>query len=135
MSQIVRLSEEEGLIVRRRMSLLAIATCDSFGQVEKLHHKNFNSGIYRQCISFGDLYKYTTIEEIAANVFYDIAMSHAFENGNKCTALLAMLAIIEINKYYLVSTTEDDLHEFARQVTAHEFRSPMSVTQTLKLPR
>lgn len=120
MSQVVRLSEEEGLVVRRRMSLLAIATRDAFGQVEPLHPDKFNSGIYRQYTSFGDVYKYTTIDEIAANVFYGIAMSHAFENGNKRTALLAMLSIIEKNKYYLVSTTEDDLYEFARQVAAHE---------------
>lgn len=120
MSQLVRLSEEDGLVVRRRMSLLQIATRDAFGQVEPLHLSKFQSGVYRQFTSFGGIFKYSTIEEIAANVFFGIAMSHAFENGNKRTALLSMLAIIEKNKYYLTNTTEDDLYELARSVAAHE---------------
>jgi len=70
--------------------------------------------------SGGAIYKYTTIHDVGANVFYGVAMSHAFENGNKRTALVSLLVFLDKNKTLLVNAAEDDLYDLARQVAAHE---------------
>ncbi|MCE3261588.1 MAG: hypothetical protein K0R43_667 [Pseudoduganella sp.] len=124
MAEINRLSEEEVIVIRRRMALLQIATQDAFGQTDAIDSTKLGSAVYRQYTSAGGVYKYTTIEAVAANLFYGIAMGHAFENGNKRTALMAMLSLIEKNRYYLLNTTEEDLYEFARSVAAHEIALP-----------
>jgi len=120
MSEIHRLSEEEVLAVRRRMALLEIATQNAFGRTEPTDGAKLASAVYRQYTAGGGVYKYKTIEAIAANLFYGVAMGHAFENGNKRTALLAMLSLFEKNRFYLIDTTEDELYELARSVAAHE---------------
>lgn len=123
MTEISRMSEDEVLAVRRRMALLQIATQDAFGKTDPLSMDKLGSAVFRQFTSAGGVYKYQTIEAIAANLFYGIAMGHAFENGNKRTALLSMLSFIEKNRYYLINTTENDLYEMARDVAAHKFSS------------
>ncbi|MGH8060679.1 MAG: type II toxin-antitoxin system death-on-curing family toxin [Pseudoxanthomonas sp.] len=120
MSAIDRLTEQEVLSVRRRMSQLDIATQDAFGQTEPLKDGILGSAVFRQYTSAGGIYKYKTIDQVAANLFYGIALAHAFENGNKRTALLSMLALLEKNRVYLINTTEDDLYEMARSVAAHD---------------
>lgn len=123
MADIDRLTEEEVLTVRRRMASLQIATQDAFGRTEPLKEGILGSAVYRQYTSGGGVYKYTTIEAVAANLFYGIALGHAFENGNKRTALLSMLALLEKNRTYLINTSEDDLYEMARSVAANEDRN------------
>ena len=120
MSEVNRLSENEVLAVRRRMAQLEIATQNAFGQTEPTDEGKLASAVYRQYTSGGGVYKYKTIEAVAANLFYGIAMGHAFENGNKRTGLLAMLSLFEKNRFYLVDTTEDELYELARAVASHE---------------
>ncbi len=138
MSEIHRMSEDEVLAVRRRMALLQIATQDAFGQTDPLDMGKLGSAVFRQYTSAGGVYKYRTIEAVGANLFYGVAMGHAFENGNKRTALLAMLSLFEKNRFYLINTTEDDLYELARSVAAHEIslnkeatRSPDTETQAV----
>lgn len=138
MAEIDRLSEDEVLAVRRRMALLQIATQDAFGRTDPLDIGKLGSAVYRQYTSAGGVYKYRTIEAVAANLFYGVAMGHAFENGNKRTALLSMLSLFEKNRFYLINTSEDELYELARSVAAHEIsladgmdRSPDSETQAI----
>lgn len=124
MAEIYRLSEDEVLAVRRRMATLQIASRNAFGRTEPTDIGKLSSAVYRQYTSAGGVYKYKTVGPVAANLFYGIAMGHAFENGNKRTALLAMLAFFERNRYYLINTSEDDLYELARSVAAHEIALP-----------
>jgi death-on-curing protein len=130
MAEIQRLSEEEVLAVRRRMASLHIAAQDAFGRTEPADLGTLGSAVYRQYTSARGIYKYRTIEAVAANLFYGIAMGHAFENGNKRTALLSMLALFERNRYYLVNTSENDLYELARSVAAHEIPIADGVART-----
>ena len=133
MAEIERMTEEEVLTVRRRMASLQIATQDAFGMTEPLKEGILASAVYRQYTSAGGIYKYQTIESVAANLFYGIALGHAFENGNKRTALLSMLALLEKNRTYLINTTEDDLYELARGVAANEKRNAdVETTQIAK---
>ena len=130
MSEVHRLSEDEVLAVRRRMATLEIATQNAFGQTEPTNGGKLASAVYRQYTSGGGVYKYKTIEAVAANLFYGVAMGHAFENGNKRTGLLAMLSLFEKNRFYLIDTTEDELYELARSVAAHEIPLASGATRT-----
>lgn len=129
--QIERLTEDDVLAVRRRMSQLSIATQDAFGATEPTKPGILGSAVYRQYTSAHGIYKYNTVEAIAANLFYGIAKGHSFENGNKRTALLSMLAFIDRNRAFLIGTTEDDLYEMAREVAADERRDADTATEEL----
>lgn len=119
-AEIKRIALDEVLQVRRRMAALEIATQDAFGSTEPLHPNKLASAVFRQETSGGGVFKYNTISEVGATLFYGIAMSHSFENGNKRTALVSLLVFLDKNKTLLVDTGEDDLYELARSVAAHE---------------
>jgi len=127
MPEVKRLSEDDVLAVRRRMAKLDIATNDAFGKTEPLHPDKLASAVFRQFTGAGDVYKYNAVHEVGANLFYGIAMSHAFENGNKRTALVSLLVFLDKNKTLVVDVGEDELYELARTVAAHEFALPDGV--------
>lgn len=120
MAEIQRLSEDEVLAIRRRMGTMDIATQDAFGVIEPLDGGKLSSAVHRQFTSGGGKYKYNTLHDVGATLFYGVAMSHAFENGNKRTALVSLLVFLDKNKSLLVNASEDDLYELAREVAAHE---------------
>lgn len=120
MSEIKRMSLDEVLQVRRRMAGLAIATQDAFGSTEPLSYDKLASAVFRQETGGGGIYKYNTIPENGTTLFFGVAMSHAFENGNKRTALVSLLVYLDKNKTLLVDAGEDDLYELARSVAAHD---------------
>ena len=125
------MSEDEVLLIRRRMATLAIATQDAFGLTEPLHPDKLASAVFRQSTGAGGLYKYNTVAEVGATLFYGVAMSHAFENGNKRTALVSLLVFLDKNKTLLVGVGEDDLYELARSVASHEIPVAPSEARTV----
>lgn len=102
------------------MGSLNIATQNAFGRIEPMDGGKLSSAVHRQFTSGGGVYKYDTIHEVGATLFYGVAMSHAFENGNKRTALVSLLVLLDKNKFLLVNASEDDLYELARTVASHE---------------
>ncbi len=122
MAELLRLSEDEVLAIRRQMGTLDIATQDAFGRIEPLDLGKLSSAIHRQFTSGGGKYKYDTLHDVGATLFYGVAMSHSFENGNKRTALVSLLVFLDKNRALLVDTTEDELYELAREVAAHEIQ-------------
>ncbi len=120
MAEIQRLTEEDVLGIRRRMAELAIATQDAFGATEPLHPQKLASAVFRQNTGLGNTFKYDSIPEVGATLFYGIAMSHSFENGNKRTALVSLLVFLDKNRVVLVNAGENDLYELAREVASHE---------------
>lgn len=120
MAELLRLAEDEVLAIRNRMGTMNIATQDAFGLIAPLDRGKLSSAVYRQFTSGGGKYKYDTLHDVGATLFYGIAMSHAFENGNKRTALVSLLVFLDKNKSLLVNASEDDLYELAREVAAHE---------------
>lgn len=120
MSSIDRMTLDEVLQVRRRMAGLAIATQDAFGSTEPLSYDKLASAVFRQETGVGGVYKYDSIHSNGATLFFGIAMSHSFENGNKRTALVSLLVYLDKNKILMVDAGEDDLYELARGVAAHD---------------
>ena len=117
-------------MVRRRMAQLEIATQHAFGLTAPLHPDKLASAVFRQFTGGGGIYKYNKVHEVGANLFYGIAMSHAFENGNKRTALVSLLVFLDKNKTFVVNAGEDDLYELARSVAAHEIPIEDSAART-----
>lgn len=120
MTDIQRLTEEDVLAIRRRMAELSIANQDAFGATDPLHPAKLSSAVFRQNTGLGGAFKYETIPEVGATLFYGIAMSHSFENGNKRTALVSLLVFLDKNRTLLINAGEDELYDLARQVAAHE---------------
>ncbi|MGB3481564.1 MAG: type II toxin-antitoxin system death-on-curing family toxin [Mycobacterium sp.] len=116
--------------IRTRLLQTHLARRD-FGQLEPLNRGALESAVARQDTGFGNEYKYTRPHEIAASLFYGIAMNHAFENGNKRTALVAALVSLKFNDVVLSNTTQDDLYDMATQVVAHTFPIPNAVDRTV----
>jgi death-on-curing family protein len=120
MREIHRLTEDEVLLVRRRMATYADLAQKAFGQIEPLNRDKLGSAVFRQHTGSGKEYKYKTIPDVGANLFYGVAMSHAFENGNKRTALVSLLVFLDKNKTQLINANDDDLYELARSMAAHQ---------------
>ena len=68
------------------------------------------SAVGRQNVGFGRFRKYSTPAENAATLAFGLCNNHPFHNGNKRTALVAMLAHLDGNKRTLVDTKQGDLY-------------------------
>jgi death-on-curing family protein len=67
------------------------------------------SAVARQHAGWGPFRKYPTLEANAATLTFGLCNDHPFHNGNKRTALVAMLAHLDANKLTLKNTTQKDL--------------------------
>lgn len=126
MPTLVRLSVDDVLTIRRQIAAMPLAARDAFGHVEPIQLAKLEMAVARQSTSLGTTYKYDSVHDVAASLLFGIAMDHAFENGNKRTALISTLVLLDRNKYLLVEASEDELYELARQLAAHELPLPES---------
>lgn len=67
----------------------------------------------------GSVLKYGSPILSVATLVYGICNDHPFHNGNKRTALVAMLAHLDKNKLALYNTSQGDLYEFMLRVASH----------------
>lgn len=124
LTSVSRLTEEEVLRIRLRLSTVDLARKSTFGAPAPIFPDRLSMAVARQYTSNGQTYKYTRLHEIAATLFYGVAMSHAFENGNKRTAMMALFVVLDKNHHLLVDTSETELYEFAAQVADHKVKIP-----------
>jgi death-on-curing protein len=85
------------------------------------HPDLLESAVARQFTSLGGEPKYKTLAHMAASLFYGLALNHPFHNGNKRTALVALICLADAN-HLNVTASEDDLYAFVLRVVNHEFR-------------
>lgn len=78
-----------------------------------------HSAIGRLTSGFGGRSKYRTIDGLAASLFYGVCQNHAFHNGNKRTAVVALLSYLDRNGRQL-ETSEDELYNLVTSLAAHE---------------
>lgn len=114
------LSEDEVMTIRRRLAVTEMAGRD-FGNVDPVDVNAFSSAVARQRAGYGRHQKYRSVPEIAATLFYGLNLNHSFDNGNKRTSLVTLLAFLQRNKFSLVGVTEDELYLLATQVADHTF--------------
>lgn len=70
----------------------------------------------RPLTSLGDVLKYPTVEMACAALFHSIALDHCFHNGNKRTALVSLLAMLDENGLVL-TCDQESLFRFTLTVT------------------
>lgn len=122
-----RLSVGEVLAIRRQMARSLIAEKDAFGNTEPLWPDKLEMAVNRQFTSGGGIFKYKTPYQVGATLAYGLTLSHAFENGNKRTALVALLVFLNRNRLLLVEVTEDELYELMKSLANHDIRIPDGV--------
>jgi death-on-curing family protein len=82
------------------------------------HQHLLESAAFRQFTSLGDVTKYPTVEMAAAAITHSVVLDHAFFNGNKRTAVVAMLVFLDENGMQL-TCAEDDLFRLVLLVAQH----------------
>lgn len=79
------------------------------------------SAVFRQHTSFGDAMKYPTVEMAGAALFHALVHDHPFHNGNKRTALVSLLVLIDENGLMMKETCdEDELFELVLRLAQHK---------------
>lgn len=78
------------------------------------------SALGRQCFGYGETLKYADPISNAASLCYGICCNHSLHNGNKRTALVALLCHLDKNGYtFNDRTNQDDLYNFMVNVAKH----------------
>lgn len=80
------------------------------------------SAVSRPQTSAGKVLKYPTVEMAAAALLHALVHDHPFHNGNKRTALVAMLAFLDENGF-LLTCDEDALFKLVLQLAQHALTS------------
>lgn len=78
------------------------------------------SAVSRQHTGFDGILKYPTPLASAAALCYGICCDHAFHNGNKRTALVAMLVHLDKNQLCLPNTSQDELYDLMLALADHK---------------
>lgn len=120
MAGITRMSEADVLAIRLRMANYSISSGDAFGRAEPDDYGKLASSVFRQYTGGNGKYKYNTVCDVAATLFFGIALGHAFENGNKRTAVVVLLVFLDRNNVLLVDASERCLYQLAKEVASHE---------------
>lgn len=90
----------------------------------------FSSALYEPKQTFSKKELYPTVLEKAACYLRSFAMNHPFFDGNKRTALLAMILFLENNEYEVIATNEK-LYKFVETVVKGKLKIP-SIVRRLK---
>lgn len=77
------------------------------------------SAVARQLTGHDGILKYPEPIGNASTLLYGICCNHPFHNGNKRTALVAMLVHLDKNKITFSETTQKELYEFMIEVADH----------------
>lgn len=78
----------------------------------------FESAITRPMTGFGEEFKYPTVELAAGALLHSIIHNHPFHNGNKRTALVSMLVMLEKNNMLLLAN-ETETFKYILQIARH----------------
>jgi death-on-curing family protein len=76
------------------------------------------SSLFRMKTRLGSEEKYPTIEMAIAALTHSLVQNHPFHNGNKRTALVAMITMLDLNGLFL-ECQEDDLFKIILRLAQH----------------
>lgn len=78
------------------------------------------SAVQRPFMTVGGEDAYEGVFNKAAALFHSVINNHCFHNGNKRAALLAALAYLGEEGWWVTVATDQEMFEFTRQAAAHE---------------
>jgi death-on-curing protein len=77
------------------------------------------SAVARQQVGMQHTLKYATATSCAATLTFGVCNNHPFHNGNKRTALVAMLAHLDANNMCLYDVRQNELYKMIKGVASH----------------
>lgn len=77
------------------------------------------SAVSRQHTGLGRQLKYSDPVDNAATLTYGVCSDHPFHNGNKRTAVVAMLVHLDKNRLTLFGANQNDIYQMILSVAAH----------------
>lgn len=77
------------------------------------------SAVSRQAVGFGNVLKHSDPLSNAATLTFGLCCNHPFHNGNKRTALVAMLAHLDKNGLTITGVNQKDLYAMIKSVATH----------------
>lgn len=78
------------------------------------------SAVHRQHTGLGETLKYSDPYTNAATLTFGLCCGHPFNNGNKRTALVAMLAHLDANGHSVFGLNQTELYRMIKAVATHE---------------
>jgi len=78
-----------------------------------------DSAVHRQHVGLGSTLKYPDPVSNAGTLAFGLCCDHPFHNGNKRTALVAMLVHLDRNHFCLYGASQADLYQFMLAVANH----------------
>ena len=120
MSNIVTLSAEDVAAIRQKLTEDAANSEDPISPEGIKNQGMLDSAVARQQAGFGGVLKYDNQISNAASLCYGICGNHPFHNGNKRTALVALLSHLDRNGYtFKNGTNQNILYSFLLNVAGH----------------
>lgn len=96
------------------------------------------SAVSRPRTALGNVLKYPTVEMAAAALLHSIIMNHAFHNGNKRTAFVSMLVMMDKNGV-MMTCDEDEVFRMLLSIAQHRVvalhSSDMADREVLEITR
>lgn len=124
MTRLNFLSKDEVLHIHDRVCLDFAGTDDPVDLPGPRDLGLLESAIARQQTGTRDFLKYETVWANAATLTFGLCLNHPFHNGNKRTALVAMIAHLEKNGHTLFGTRHSDLYTMIKDVARHSLAQP-----------
>lgn len=117
------LEPHEVLLIHQELEEDFVAADDPISPpgVKSMHL--LESAVDRQNAGYGGERKYTSVASTAAALLHSIVQNHPFHNGNKRTALVAMLVLLDLNGMVLESN-QDALFRWMLNVAGHKLLKP-----------
>jgi death-on-curing protein len=114
------LSTDEICAIHERVARDFADTDDPFGLAGPRDGGHLlESAVSRQMVGVGKYLKYSDPLSNAATLTFGLCCGHPFNNGNKRTALVAMLAHLERNGFTVSGVRQRDLYTMIKAVASH----------------
>lgn len=116
---VVTLSVEDVLKIHEELVADFAATGDPIGPMGVRSIALLESAVGRQQASHGQTLKYSEPLGSAATLAFGICCDHPFVNGNKRTALVALLVHLDKNNLWLHRTSQNELYQLMLAIADH----------------
>lgn len=113
------LSTDEVLAIHRRVCLDFAQTDDPVGWEGPRDKGLLESAVSRQHVGLGNVLKHPDPLSNAATLAFGLCCGHPFHNGNKRTALVAMLAHLDKNQLSVFGIRQKELYDMILRVATH----------------
>ena len=125
MLNVKTLNAEEVLNIYERLVVDAANGIDPISPYGVKNESLLESAVSRQHTSFGGDYKYDDPISNAATLCYGICCNHPFHNGNKRTALVALMCHLDKNGLtFSDRANQDILYSFMLKIASHTIAEP-----------